>query len=82
VAILDLIRLSRGGNAGAAPLLCAHLAGERDDRSLILIARHLGEHGDRSAMPALARLRDDPDTPAPVAHAAILAHDRLERSPV
>jgi hypothetical protein len=80
VAILDLIRLSKEGDAGAARALCEHLARESDEKSLVLIARSLGERGERGALGALARLRDDVKTPAAVAHAAILAHDRLERA--
>lgn len=82
VAVLDLIRLSGGGDRDAARVLGEHLVRESDEKSLILMARHLAERGERSAMGALARLRDDPGTSAAPAHAAILAHDWLEREGV
>lgn len=82
MAVLDL-----GARApcelDAAGALIGHAARERDARGLILTCRALAGVEDhdlgRRAMRALAAIRDDPETPAPVAHAAILAHDRLER---
>jgi thioredoxin-like negative regulator of GroEL len=70
--------LARAGQPGLAALL-AHLPHEADEKAAILIIRALGDAKVIGAQEALAKLRDDPSTPVQVYHAAVLAHDRLER---
>lgn len=80
IAILDLA--SQRGDAASAALaaLLSHLPRERDERTAILIVRRLGEALYSPAQPVLAALRDSPTTPIRLYHAALLAHDRIERS--
>jgi hypothetical protein len=75
IAAMDL---ARAGEAGLRVLL-EHLPGEADERCAILIIRALGEARFGPAREVLARLRDDPTMPVAVYHAAVLAHDRIER---
>ena len=76
MAVMDLVK--RGGPR-AGEVLLQHLARETDAKARIAIVRYFGASGLTGAMPVLAALRDDPRTSAALAHAAILAHDRLER---
>jgi hypothetical protein len=75
VAVIDL---ASAGVAGLSVLL-EHLPGEPDEKAAVLIIRKLGEARFGTARAVLARLRDDPGTPVKVYHAAVLAHDQIER---
>jgi hypothetical protein len=70
--------LAGAGEQGLAALL-GHLPHEADEKAAILIIRALANAKVIGARGALAILRDDPATPVQVYHAAVLAHDRLER---
>lgn len=76
VAAIDL---GAAGEAGLSVLL-AHLPGEADEKAAIMIIRKLGEARFGAARAVLARLRDDPGTPVRVYHAAVWAHDQIERA--
>jgi len=76
VAAMDLAAI---GTRAALVLLMTHLALEDDERAIVLIARALAAHGYGPARRLLATVRDDPETPARAYHAALVAHDRLER---
>jgi HEAT repeat protein len=76
VAAMDL---GAAGDAGLSVLL-EHLPGEADEKAALLIIRKMGEARHGPALPVLARLRDDRGTPVRVYHAAVLAHDRIERA--
>lgn len=79
LAIRDL--LSRDDDEGTiAAALTDHLESEDDIRAQVMIARALGERRAVQAASVLAALRDDPDTPVEVAHAATIAFDQIERS--
>ena len=58
--------------------IAEHVSLETDESTLVTLIRWLGRTNDPRVMPALRRLRDDPASPARVAHAAILAHDGIE----
>lgn len=73
VAILDLI-----ARRDAGAILITHLARERDERAALLIIRHLERVPDAAAMPVLLGLYNRRETAVRIAHAAILAHDRIE----
>ncbi len=62
---------------GEVGVLLEHLPFEGDEKAAILIIKRLGAAA--MARPVLAALRDEPGTPVRVYHAAVLAHDRLER---
>jgi hypothetical protein len=74
IAVRDL---AAAGQEGLAAIV-DRLPAETDERTKILMVRVLGEARFVPAMAALARVRDDPATPAALFHAAILAHDRAE----
>ena len=76
VAVMDL---AATGTRAALVLLMTHLALEDDERAMVLIARALASGGYAPARRTLAMVRDDPGTPARAYHAALVAHDRLER---
>lgn len=76
IAIFDLIRLSADDPRAAAALL-SHLPGETDEKSALAIIRHLADACRAEAIPILWRLYEDRTTPVRIAHAAIIAHDRL-----
>ena len=76
VAVMDL---AAAGAEGLA-VLVEHLPGERDEKAAILSVRRLGEARFGPALGALARVRDDAQTPVALYHAAVLAHDRIERA--
>jgi hypothetical protein len=76
VAAIDL---ASAGEAGLSALL-EHLPGEADEKTALLIIRRLGEARFAAARAVLARLRDEPGTPVKVYHAAVLAHDAIERA--
>jgi hypothetical protein len=76
VAAIDL---GAAGEAGLSVLL-EHLPREADEKAALLIIRRLGEARLAAARAVLARLRDDPKTPVKVYHAAVLAHDAVERA--
>ncbi len=63
----------------AAALLAERLPDERDETVLLAMVRGLARLGVLSHRPLLASVRDDPDATPRVRHAALLAHDRLER---
>lgn len=63
----------------AAGLLAERLPEEGDESVLLAIVRGLARLGVLAHRPALASVRDDPDATPRVRHAALLAHDRLER---
>ncbi len=65
--------------AAAATLLAERLPDERDETVLLAIIRALGRLGVLAHRPALAQVRDNPSSTPRVRHAALLAHDRLER---
>jgi hypothetical protein len=71
VAAMDL------AGAGELGVLLEHLPFEGDEKAAILIIRRVCAVA--TARSVLAALRDDPKTPVRVYHAAVLAHDRLER---
>ena len=77
IAAMDLAQL--GGEQALAALL-AHLPFESDEKTAILIVRRLAEASYLAGIPVLAKLRDDISTPIRLFHAAVLAHDRLERA--
>jgi hypothetical protein len=62
---------------GEVGVLLEHLPFEGDEKAAVLMIRRLGAVA--AARPMLAALRDDPKTPVRVYHAAVSAHDRLER---
>jgi hypothetical protein len=76
VAVLDLIRLAAIERRAAAALV-SHLPHEHDEKSALAIIRHLAERGDDACRAVLWELYQQQETPARVAHAAIMAHDRL-----
>lgn len=76
VAAIDL---ASAGEAGLSVLL-AHLPEEADEKAALLIIRRLGEARFGAAPAVLARLRDDAGTPVKIYHAAVLAHDAIERA--
>ena len=76
VAILDLIALA-GHDPGAGSVLLAYLDRESDERAALLIIRHVGKVAGREALPVLWRLQERRQTPARIAHAAIVEHDRI-----
>ena len=71
--------LARAGEAAVLALL-AHLPGEADEKTSLIVIRALAEAGTAEALPVLARLRDNPATPIRIYHAAVLGHDRIERA--
>jgi hypothetical protein len=87
IALRDL-----AARADFAPIIDAMERGtlEDDEKTLVLAARLLAESGSACAgrdtqaaratraMAALARVRDNPLTPARAYHAALLAHDTIE----
>jgi hypothetical protein len=77
IAILDLVRLAAKSDGVNAALL-EHLQREPDEKAAIVIVRHLGQVGFGAARPVLKALYDTLATPPRLAHAAILAHDRIE----
>jgi hypothetical protein len=76
VAVMDL---TLAGGAGLEVLM-EHLPRETDEKAAVLIVRKLGEARFGPALGVLARLRDDAGTPVRLYHAAVLAHDRIERA--
>lgn len=51
---------------------------EPEDRIRLVLIRFLGAAGDVASQSFLATMREDRSLPAPVSHAAILAHDEIE----
>ncbi len=78
IAIADLSRRAEQEPA-ALEVLLAHLPRETDHKALLRIVDALGERRFAPAVEALTALRDNPDTPADLAHAATIALDRIER---
>lgn len=76
IAIADL---SNRGEPEAIEALIAHLPRETDPKALLRMIDVLGERRCAAAVEALAALRDDPETPVEIAHAATIACDRIER---
>jgi hypothetical protein len=76
LAVLDLIRIAPA-DADALRGLLEHLPREVDEKAALAIIRHLAAAGYQEARPVLWTLYEDPGTPAVIAHAAIVAHDRL-----
>jgi thioredoxin-like negative regulator of GroEL len=83
LAIVDLVRRHAEAEADEQAqidaALIAHAERERDEKALLKIIAHLGSIGGAEARAALAALKDGDDVPSEAAHAALLAHDRLER---
>lgn len=78
IAIGDLNRRAAAEPEALAALL-AHLPRETDHKALLRIVDALGEHRFAPAAEALTALRNNPETPADLAHAATIAVDRIER---
>ncbi len=76
IAISDL---TRRAEPEAIEALIAHLERETDPKALLRIIDHLGQQRHAPAMVALATIRDHPDTPVEIAHAATIACDRIEK---
>lgn len=73
-----ILTLAAGGpDAGHDAALLVRLTLEPDNLARIRIVRALAARGCQSARPALWGLYADAATPVELAHAAILAHDRL-----
>ncbi|GEM_PF-4915695 len=75
IAISDL---TRRAEPEAIEALIAHLERETDVKALLRIIDHLGQQRHTPAMIALITIRDHPDTPVEIAHAATIACDRIE----
>jgi hypothetical protein len=75
IAAMDL---AKAGEPGLA-MVAARLSAEDDEKTALTLVRLLGEGRWGGARLALAQVRDAPATPVMVYHAAVLAHDRLER---
>lgn len=79
IAIADLSRRA-DQEPEALKALLAHLPRETDHKALLRIVEALGERRHTPAAEALTALRDNPETPADLAHAATIALDRIERA--
>lgn len=77
IAIADL---SRRAEPEALAALLTHLPRETDHKALLRIVEALGERRHAPAAESLTALRDNPETPADLAHAATIALDRIERA--
>lgn len=80
VAVLDLIRLASSALPEANAALLEHLPREGDEAGALRIVRHLGEVRYAPARSLLKAMYDDRMVPVQLAHAAILAHDRIGRA--
>jgi HEAT repeat protein len=76
IAISDL---SKRAEPEAIEALIAHLPRETDLKAVLRIIDHLGQRRHESAIAVLISLRDNPETPVEVAHAATIACDRIEK---
>ncbi|MCC6909896.1 MAG: hypothetical protein IT430_18325 [Phycisphaerales bacterium] len=76
IAISDL---TRRNEPEAIEALIAHLPRETDERALLRLIDYLGEKRCAAAMDALTTIRDNPETPVEIAHAATIACDRIEK---
>jgi hypothetical protein len=79
IAVADLANRA-SGSPRATEALATHLGVEADEKSRIAIIRHLGHSRHAPSRAELWALYANTDTPARVAHAAILAHDMIELS--
>ncbi len=77
---LAISDLTRRAEPEAMQALIAHLARESDPKAMLRIIDYLGEHRHAPALEALAALRDNPQTPVEIAHAATIACDRIEKA--
>ncbi len=76
IAISDLTRRSE---PEAVEALIAHLQRETDEKALLRLIDYLGEKRCTAAKDALTTIRDNPETPVEIAHAATIACDRIEK---
>ena len=76
-AIIDLCRRPE---PEALAALSNHLPRETDQPALLRIIVHLGSVRYAPALSPLRALADDPHAPVDLAHAALIAADRIERS--
>jgi len=76
IAIADL---SKRPEPEAIEALRAHLPRETDPRAIVRIIDHLGDTRYAPAMAALIQVRDNAETPVEIAHAAMIACDRIEK---